>query len=206
MNESNDIKPRILVVDDDATVLEMILDGLEKHDFEMVSAQNPTEANKQLITKDVSIALLDLDLGWPHKNGIEYGQELREKSKNIIVIIMTGYQNIQHAVNAMREFDFHYMIKPFRIDQIVSLIDRARLELKLVNENESLRIQVEKLKSENEKLKNLVKEFIPEAGTQKIGQQDKAKKQAISSDNVVSSYQRQQKTNLPGIQKNNKVR
>ena len=197
---------KILVVDDDPTVLEMINDGLLKNGFDVITASNPGEANKKLNGESIPIALIDLDLGWPHKNGIEFGMELQDQAPETIIIIMTGYHNIEHVVAAAREHRFFYMIKPFRIDQIVSLIERARRELHLISENKKLLQEVTRLKEENERLKFLVEKYGAEEDSRKDQLTEKNVKQPISKADVAQSYARHQKPDINKPSKNNKVK
>ena len=104
---------------------------------------------------------------------------------------MTGYHNIQHAVKAMRQYSFHYMIKPFRIDQVVSLIERAEREAELVKENKRLELEVSNLREEIEKLKLL----LPDEASKRKVATDRASKPTVSDANVLKSYERHQISN-----------
>ena len=128
----------ILVVDDDSGLLEMISEGLEEHGYNVTIASNPNEAMQTINQIDVRFALLDYDLGVPGLNGVDLAQKIRFQAPEAIIMIMTGYQNIKFAVEAMRAYKFDYMIKPFRIDQVISAFERSLREYDLVEENKSL--------------------------------------------------------------------
>ncbi len=186
-------KPIILLVDDDPNVLEMIYDGLVAEEFDVISASTPAEALKKVKSKDLDYALLDLDLGWSHITGIELGVELRKDFKDLIIIIMTGYHNIKFAVDAMRKYNFHYMIKPFRIDQIISLTERARRELLLERENNELKQTVTELKNEVNRLNDILNKIRPEEAERNLGNMEKDLSKRLKNVDALSSYERQKK-------------
>jgi len=194
---------KILVVDDDATVLEMILEGLTDNNFDVIASNNPTDALDKIENEVLSYALIDLDLGWKYTNGIELGQQLNSKFEDIIVIIMTGYHNLKFAVEAMRKHSFHYLIKPFRIDQVVSLIERADRERILINENKNLKQAVGELEDENERLNNLIKEMETEEQGRVSTHRDKSRNRTINNSTALRSYQRQKNAEIPAEKNNN---
>jgi len=183
-----DEKPTILVVDDDPMILEMLDDGLSQEEFRVITAANPNTALTLAEAEHPEYAVLDLDLGWHEVSGIELGQTLIGKYPEIMVIIMTGYQNLKYAVDAMRRFSFFYMIKPFRIDQVISLIERAEHEHKLLLENKLLKEKVAHLEDENARLQQLINE-IHEPGQDEKGE-DRSRK-VYSREQVLRSYQQQ---------------
>lgn len=190
----------ILIVDDDPTILEMLRDGLSEHGYAVIAVGNPSDALKAAENTSISYALIDLDLGWKYSNGIELGQELKAKYGDLLVIIMTGYHNIKFAVEAMRKHYFHYLIKPFRIDQILSLIERADYEKVLIQENQTLRATNQELIRENERLRNLLHELGVEESALSQAQRDHGRKKAISNTTALRSYQRHKEV-IPSSEK-----
>jgi len=190
--------PNILVVDDDPTIVDMIYDGLIAENFNVITASNPQEAKRNIAGKPLDFALLDLDLGWGNITGIELGRELVLQYPDLVVIIMTGYHNLKFAVQAMREQSFHYMIKPFRIDQIISLTERAQRELKLKRDNERLKNEISELKKELQRLNELISQIRPEEAGLSYGSRDK---KHISNPDALNSYKRQKNTSYPNSDK-----
>ncbi|MFC2088029.1 response regulator [Calditrichota bacterium] len=142
----------ILIVDDDPTLLETICEGLLIHGFNVIPAKTPQEALTKIEDKKVDFALIDLDLGSPEMNGIELGHELTKQIPAITVLIMTGYHNVKMAIEATREYSFHHLIKPFQVDQLLTMMERIEMENKLKNENKELRAKILILEKEIEKL------------------------------------------------------
>ena len=167
----------ILVVDDDASLLEMICEGLEEHGYRVAIASNPDEAMILTTATDFRFALLDYDLGVPGVNGIELAQKIRFHAPDAIIMIMTGYHNIKFAVEAMRSFKFDYMIKPFRIDQVISAFERSLREYDLIEENKKLYRSVLELDEKNSKEVRVI---------------SKASRNIVSNSNAVDVYKKQQ--------------
>lgn len=187
----------ILVVDDDPAILEMISDGLVDNQFEVITAISPDDVQAKIKHKDIAFALLDFDLGYQEKNGIQLGIELVDQIKDLVVVIMTGYHNIKYALEAMRSYRFHYMIKPFRIDQIISLFERAVHELQLRKENEFLKEQIFTLKKELEDLRALLKDIRPQEANLSVATKERELRNKIKSQKALNSYQRHK--NSPSI-------
>ncbi len=181
----------ILIVDDDPAILEMISEGLLEHQFKVITASAPDEALEKVKTASLGLALLDLDLGYQKMNGIELGLKLLERFPDLIIVIMTGYHNIKYAIQAMREFSFHYMIKPFRIDQIISLFERASYEQQLKTENQRLKEQIKLLQDEVFRLKKVLKEIRPEEANLTVAAREKELRQKLKNKQALNSYQRQ---------------
>jgi len=183
----NDTKT-ILVVDDDPAILEMICEGLINAGIDVVSAMSPEEALAKSTKKIITFVIIDVDLGSPKMNGIQLGQKLKEDFEDLIVIIMTGYHNIKLAVEAMRNSEFDYMIKPFRIDQIISLMERAEREMKVHRENRQLKALVEDLEDQIVDLKKTIDEVLIDSGG--TGQK-KVINTNVQTERALRSYTRQ---------------
>lgn len=187
----------ILLVDDDPNVLDMIYDGLTAENFNVISAANPDEALTKIAQQQLDYALLDLDLGWNYMTGIELGLELRKHNDNLLIIIMTGYHNIKFAVEAMRTHSFHYMIKPFRIDQVVSLTERAQKELQLKTENTELHARIELMEAEVTRLTELIDQIRPEEAGLTLSSKENEMSRRIKNADALNSYARQKSTLRP---------
>jgi DNA-binding NtrC family response regulator len=178
----------IIVVDDDPAILEMICEGLLNAGFDVVSAMSPEEALAKSEKKEITFAIIDIDLGSPKMNGIKLGNKLRKAIEDLIVIIMTGYHNIKLAVDAMRTNEFDYMIKPFRIDQIISLMERAEREMQVSIENRQLKLKVSDLENQISDLKKTINELLPDSGS--MGQK-KVINTNVQKERALRSYTRQ---------------
>lgn len=124
---------KILVVDDDAglrlsvrNTLEATKDIQVDEAFDGLNAVEKVKANGRY-----DVVILDIDM--PRLSGFEAMQAIKEHDPGIIVLMMTAYATIDDAVRAVREGAFHYIAKPFKGEDLLALIDRARSAHKLIS-------------------------------------------------------------------------
>jgi two-component system, NtrC family, response regulator GlrR len=120
---------RILVVDDDVSILKVLRMRLESEQYTVVTASEMQEAKERIAEGNFDIALLDLKLA--DGNGIDLMKILRDVEPDTPVIILTAYATIESAVEAMKEGAYSYLSKPFDnrelLMQIKNGIDKSRL-------------------------------------------------------------------------------
>jgi len=103
---------------------------------------------------------------------------------------MTGYQNIKYAVDAMRNFKFDYMIKPFRVDQVISSFERSLREYELVEENKNLYRSIIDLEKKISELREQMDEKSSSNSSVRVI--SKASKKLISNSKAADIYKEQQ--------------
>lgn len=113
----------ILIVEDDITYSMMLKTWLGKKGFQVTSVSNIARAQKQLETESIDLILSDLRL--PDKDGIYLLQWLDMKGIDIPLIIMTGYADIQSAVQAIKLGASDYVSKPVNPDELLKKIKEA---------------------------------------------------------------------------------
>jgi len=120
---------RILIVDDDVSVLKVLQMRLESENYAVTAVPDAREAKKRLGEETFDIALFDLRLA--EGSGIELMKSLRDIDPELPVIILTAYGTIESAVEAMKEGAYSYLTKPFDnrelLVQIRNGIEKARL-------------------------------------------------------------------------------
>lgn len=114
----------ILIVEDDITYGMMLKTWLGKKGFQVASASNIARAQKQIESGSVDLILSDLRL--PDKDGIDLLKWLGERGLRIPLIIMTGYADIQSAVQAMKLGACDYIAKPINPDELLKKIEEAQ--------------------------------------------------------------------------------
>lgn len=114
---------RILLVDDDMTFCLMLKTWLTKRGFEAEEAFSCESALKKVETGSFEVILTDLRL--PDKDGIHLLQKVKASRPDIQVILMTGYADIQTAVEAMKSGAFDYVSKPVIPEEILKKIEEA---------------------------------------------------------------------------------
>jgi DNA-binding NtrC family response regulator len=134
---------KILVVDDEAPLREMLRKGLsELGRFTVEVAQNGLEAIDKL-EKDVFDLVLT-DLKMPEMDGIELLRTIKVTRPEIMVILMTAYGSIETAVEAIKNGANDYITKPIDFNELLIHITKAQKESLLIRENRLLRMEVRK--------------------------------------------------------------
>ncbi len=149
----------ILIVDDEETITQILSNGFEDNGYTCYVARESDTALSIIKKYPIHFSLLDVRL--QGKSGIEICKNIAQISPTTINIIMTGYPGVKSATEAMRTNAYDYLIKPFRVDLIFSVIERAMDEIRhqnFSNENSEL---VRSLREENEQLRKLVKDLSP---------------------------------------------
>lgn len=113
----------ILIVEDDITYGMMLKTWLGKKGFQVTSVSSIARAQKHIETEPIDLILSDLRL--PDKDGIDLLKWLGERSLPIPLIIMTGYADIQSAVQAMKLGACDYIAKPVNPDELLKKMDEA---------------------------------------------------------------------------------
>ena len=134
---------KILVVDDEAPIRDMLQKGLsQRGGFLVQVAQNGVEAVEK-IEKDVFDLVLT-DLMMPEMDGLELLKIVKGTRPEVMVILMTAYGSIETAVEAMRMGANDYITKPIDFDELLIHISKAQKENTLLMENRLLRMEVRK--------------------------------------------------------------
>ncbi len=123
------IRARILVVEDDPAMLSLLEDELSDAGLDVLTASNAQEALELVRQRTVDAVVTDLVM--PGMRGDELLRQLRAALPEVPVVIMTAFGSIESAVDAMRGGAFHYVTKPFRIDQLVVTLENALVETRL---------------------------------------------------------------------------
>jgi two-component system response regulator HydG len=134
------MKPRILVVDDDPGVRYTLREVLEDADMEVQEAENGRQA-LQLVT-EYRHDLVITDLAMPEFDGMALLAEIGNLPQPPRVIMITAHGSERHAVEAMKRGAYDYFAKPFDIDVVVQVIERAVSRVRADLENEMLRAQL----------------------------------------------------------------
>jgi DNA-binding NtrC family response regulator len=139
---------RILIVDDEAAIrkaLERFLGGMK---YEVFSAKDGEEAMAVVEKEAIDLALVDLVM--PKMDGVELIRRMKRAQPAIVPIVLTGFGTITSAVEAMKAGAYHYLTKPFELDDIAALIHTALEHRQLKEENRLLKHQLrDKYRFEN---------------------------------------------------------
>ena len=136
------IDKRILIIDDEENIRKYLGRALAKDGFDVFTAEYGKEGLNLLVRKHIDIVLLDLNL--PDINGLDVLKEIKEVDVQSVIIIITAYGDITSAVEAMRLGAYDYLTKPFDIEDIKIVINKAFKIIGLEDRIEGLRRQVDR--------------------------------------------------------------
>jgi two-component system response regulator AtoC len=128
---------RIAVIDDEITVCRRLKPALEKDGYAVESFQKAGPFWRRMVQDPFNIIFLDLKL--PDVNGMDVLARIKKRYDNVEVIIITGYGSIDSAISAIKKGAYHYVTKPFKLDEIRLLARSAKEKIGLREENRRLR-------------------------------------------------------------------
>jgi len=129
---------RILIVDDDRNLLELMSMMLQSADYEVTTAHDGEEALAAVKGRIFDLSVVDLKL--PRTDGITLMHDIHQINPEMPVIILTAHSSVKSAVEAIRMGAFNYLAKPFDLDELLLQIERAL-------ENRRLHSEVKRLES-----------------------------------------------------------
>lgn len=123
----------ILLVDDDPSFLSIHRRILERKDYNVMVANNATEAIKILDNENISLVITDMVM--PEMSGLDLLQYIKKHWSRLPVIILTGKGSIETAVYSMKEGAYTYLTKPVNIDEFLIEVNKCKEYLELMDEN-----------------------------------------------------------------------
>ena len=132
---------KILVIDDDANILEVLQMRLRSWGYHITIARNGKKAKTILSSTPCNLVIIDLRLS--EENGIELMEEIVGYYPNLPIIILTAHGSIESAVEAMGKGAYSYITKPFNNEDLLLHIKKALEKQQLTKEIERLRNQLD---------------------------------------------------------------
>src|ERR1043166_5005194 len=115
-------KPRLLIVDDEAEV-RGVLHDLLCGDYECGEAASAEEALAQLRVQEYHLVISDITMSG--MTGLEMIPHVKVTSPDTVIVMISGMQTIESAINALRLGAFDYLMKPFDLRQAEAAVERA---------------------------------------------------------------------------------
>jgi len=131
---------KILVVDDEPSILRLLREALTQWGYQVTTASNAREALDALRTEMYDAAITDIRM--PDTSGLDLLKEIKKHDDSIEVVIMTGYPTIASAVEALKEGAYDYLSKPLILDELRHLMARVTERKFLKGEVQSLRARL----------------------------------------------------------------
>lgn len=141
--ESNTRMTSVLIVDDEPGIRSFLQRGLQKYFGLVETAENAVAA--EILHERCYFDLIIADIRLPGRTGVEWVTELREQGAATGVIFMTAYADLETAIAALRAGAEDFIMKPFRMEQMMASVTRYMDRQKMQRENFVLRRQVDYL-------------------------------------------------------------
>ncbi|HUI45299.1 MAG TPA: sigma-54 dependent transcriptional regulator [Nitrospirota bacterium] len=133
---------KILVIEDDETVRDVLRFFLTSRKFDVSLAENGETGLDMARVEKFDLILTDLVM--PGITGMDVLKEITAATTSVPVIVMTAFSTVQTAVEAMRNGAFDYVTKPFNLDELIIVLEKALSVSKLQKENVMLKMQLKK--------------------------------------------------------------
>jgi NtrC-family two-component system response regulator AlgB len=133
---------RLLIVDDEKNIRANLASFFESLGHEVETAENGQQARAMIEAAPFDLVLTDFRMA--EMNGVELLTEIKKRRPETLVILMTAYSTVENAVAAMKAGALDYVTKPFSLEQIQHLAERA--------------LQIQGLRAENRALRNAIDE------------------------------------------------
>ena len=130
-------QPRILVVDDEQSMREFLEIFFRREGFEVVTASGAPAASLVLENDDIDVVITDMQM--PEGSGLDVLNSARDLSPESVVIVITAFATTDSAIEAMKEGAYDYITKPFKVDELRLVVEKALEKKDLFRENERLK-------------------------------------------------------------------
>src|SRR6476469_1606188 len=136
-------KGRILIIDDERTILLTLEALLSRHGYQADTAANASYGLRRL--KETSPAVVLLDLQLPDAEGLEMLGQIKTEHPDTQVIILTAHDSLNNAIESIKRGAYHFISKPYAPEELLSPIEKALEKQSLLRETIQLRKKTEQL-------------------------------------------------------------
>jgi two-component system response regulator HydG len=131
------VERRILIIDDDRSMCEVLAAELEKRGFQSVTTTAPEEGMRRLLEDDFGLVLTDINM--PGTSGVDVCRQIVESREDLPVVVMTAFGSMEAAIATIRAGAYDFVTKPFEMDDLALTIERALRHRALREEVKRLR-------------------------------------------------------------------
>jgi two-component system, NtrC family, response regulator AtoC len=175
---------KILVADDDEIARDVISALLSKDGYPVILAKDGIEAIRALRIEDIGLVITDLRM--PGADGIEVLKYTVRKNPDIAVVIITAYGTLDTALEAIKEGAYDYMTKPYKVQEIIALAEKAFKRGLLIQENKELIQHLRDTYRDIEVIRTIAGSRNPEITTSWIERLERLKRMnVLTADEVV---------------------
>jgi response regulator RpfG family c-di-GMP phosphodiesterase len=130
-------RPRVLVVDDEKFIRDIIADFLGMEGYIVRTAEDGSSAVAELSRARYDMVISDLKM--PRMGGLDLLREVARTHPDTLTVIMTGFGTVETAIDAMKRGAYDYILKPFKVEEVVHIVQRGLEKRRLTAENLRLR-------------------------------------------------------------------
>lgn len=130
-------QPKVLVVDDEKVIRDMLAEFLSMEGYHVRTAEDGAAALTELRATTYDLVISDLKM--PKMGGIALLEEIGKTAPDALTVIMTGFGTVETAIDAMKRGAYDYVLKPFKLDEVVHVVQRGLDKQRMAAENMRLR-------------------------------------------------------------------
>jgi response regulator RpfG family c-di-GMP phosphodiesterase len=132
-----DERPRVLIVDDEKFIRDILADFLGMEGYIVRTAEDGAAALQELGNAHYDLIISDLKM--PRMGGIELLDAIGAAAPSALTVIMTGFGTVETAIDAMKRGAYDYILKPFKVEEVIRVVQRGLEKQRLSAENLRLR-------------------------------------------------------------------
>ncbi len=128
---------RILVVDDERVIREILAEFLSLEGFSVHTVEDGEKALTELRLRPYDLLITDLKM--PRLSGLQLLEKIEAERLGVLTVLMTGFGTVETAIEAMKKGAYDYLLKPFKVEEVIHVVQRALYRQRLQTENIRLR-------------------------------------------------------------------
>jgi response regulator RpfG family c-di-GMP phosphodiesterase len=128
---------RILVVDDERVIREILAEFLTLEGFSVHTVEDGEKALTELRLHPYDLLITDLKM--PRLSGLQLLEKIEAERLGVLTVLMTGFGTVETAIEAMKKGAYDYLLKPFKVEEVIHVVERALYRQRLQTENIRLR-------------------------------------------------------------------
>ncbi|MBV8758985.1 MAG: response regulator [Deltaproteobacteria bacterium] len=128
---------RILVVDDERVIREILAEFLTLEGFSVNTVEDGEKALTELRLHPYDLLITDLKM--PRLSGLQLLEKIEAERLGVLTVLMTGFGTVETAIEAMKKGAYDYLLKPFKVEEVIHVVERALYRQRLQAENIRLR-------------------------------------------------------------------
>ncbi len=124
-------------MDDEKVIREILSDFLSMEGYVVRTVEDGVEALEALAEGGYNLVITDLKM--PRMGGLELLEEINKHAFNVLTVIMTGFGTVETAIEAMKKGAYDYILKPFKVEEVIHIVQRGLEKQRLQQENIQLK-------------------------------------------------------------------